>query len=58
LSKIQSFFGVGTIITNKINGQVIYYVKSVEDINSIIIPHFNRYPLLTKKKLILFYSKK
>jgi hypothetical protein len=56
LSKIQSFFGVGTIITNKKNGQVIYSVKTVEDIHSIIIPHFNKYPLLTQKKadFILF----
>jgi len=32
--------------TNK-NGQVVYSVKSIVDINSIIIPHFYKYPLLT-----------
>jgi LAGLIDADG endonuclease/LAGLIDADG DNA endonuclease family len=58
LSKIQSFFGVGTIITNKKNGQVTYSVKSVEDINSVIIPHFNKYSLLTKKQADFILFKK
>jgi hypothetical protein len=35
---------VGNITTK--NGQVVYSVKSIVDINSIIIPHFDKYPLL------------
>ena len=54
LSKIQSFFGVGNITTK--NGQVVYSVKSIVDINSIIIPHFYKYPLLhlrNEKQMLL-----
>ena len=40
LTKIQYFFGVGTITTNKKNGQVIYSVKSIADISSIIARFF------------------
>jgi len=48
LSKIQSFFCVGNITTRNKNGQVVYSVKSIVDINfnSIIIPHFYIYHLL------------
>lgn len=49
LKNIQSFFGVGNIVLNK-NKQVIYSVKSVSDINSHIIPHFDKYPLITQKR--------
>ena len=41
---------MGNITTNKKNGQIIYSVKSIVDINSIIIPHFEKYPLLTQKQ--------
>lgn len=58
LSKIQSFFGIGSITTNKKNGQVIYSVKSIEGINSIIIPHFDKYTLLTKKQADFVLFKK
>lgn len=48
LNRIKSFFGVGNIITR--NNYAIYSVKSAKDIYSIIIPHFDKYPLLTQKK--------
>ena len=44
---------MGNITTNKKNGQVIYSVKSIVDINSII-PHLEKYPLL---HLFLFVVK-
>ena len=49
LSKIQSFFGVGNNTTINKNGPVVYSVKSIVDINSIIIPphYFDNYTLLT-----------
>ena len=57
LNKIKNFFGVGSVITrsslrNKnLNTNSIYSVKSIDHISNVIIPHFNQYPLLTKKKL-------
>jgi len=35
---------VGNITSRNKNGQVVYSVKSIVDINSIIIPHFYKYP--------------
>lgn len=48
---------MGNITTNKKNGQVIYSVKSIVNINSIIIPHFDKYPLLTQKQADFFLFK-
>jgi len=41
---------VGNLVSSKSNGFVIYSVKSVKDIYSVIIPHFCKYPLLTQKQ--------
>ncbi len=38
LKQIQSFFGVGNIVTNKKSGLALYNVKSAAEINHIIIP--------------------
>jgi LAGLIDADG endonuclease len=54
LKKIQTFFGVGNIITRNKKLSVIYSVQSIKDINSIIIPHFTKYPLLTQKDFQFF----
>ena len=56
LGRIKSFFGVGNIVIVKSDGSAIFSVKSVKDIFSVIIPHFDKYPLLTKKQadFILF----
>jgi hypothetical protein len=59
LQSIQSFFkGVGTLIVNKRNGSVIYSVQSPKDLTNVIIPHFNKYPLVTQKQadFLLFKS--
>jgi len=58
LKRIQSFFGVGNITINKKNGQAIYSVKSVNDINRVIIPHFDKYLLITKKRADYLLFKK
>jgi len=47
LNRIKDFFGVGTIV--KDNTYIVYSVKTIENLTRIIIPHFNNYPLLTKK---------
>jgi hypothetical protein len=50
LRKIQSFFGVGIISERKDKNIVVYSIQSIRDIIEVIIPHFDRYPLITQKK--------
>lgn len=58
LKKIQAFFGVGTIKVNKSQNTVMYCVADQKQLMNVIIPHFDKYPLLTKKRadFILFKS--
>lgn len=49
LRRIRSEFGVGNISINK-DGYVTYYVKSLKDITNVIIPHFDKHPLITQKR--------
>lgn len=50
LNHIQSFFdGVGRIVENQGRGSFIYIITKPKDLNNIIIPHFNKYPLFTQK---------
>ena len=58
LKEIQSYFGVGKIyIANKDNS-VTYSVDSLTDLIEKIIPHFDKYPLISQKRAdyILFKS--
>lgn len=49
LLQIKSFFGgIGTIWIN--NTYVYYKVRNINEIIRVIIPHFNKYPLITKKQ--------
>jgi hypothetical protein len=48
LEQIQTFFGVGKVYKSQYSA--CYTVQSFEDISLKIIPHFNKYPLLTKKE--------
>lgn len=52
LNSIKDFFGVGTVIKRDLNLRptAVYSVKSIKDINNVIIPHFLNYPLLTQKR--------
>jgi len=50
LKEIQSFFGVGNITIRKKDGSVFYTVQSIKDLTNVIIPHFLKYPLLSKKR--------
>lgn len=56
LYKIKSFFGVGEVYL-KSSGAVAYIVRSIRDLNRIIL-HFGNYPLQTQKKadFLLFKS--
>nr|YP_009574624.1 GIY-YIG endonuclease [Orbilia dorsalia]QBF58425.1 GIY-YIG endonuclease [Orbilia dorsalia] len=58
LIQIRSFFGVGFIKSNKNHNSVSYTVTKLKDLVNVIIPHFNKYPLITQKitDFILFSS--
>ena len=49
LERIQSFFGVGHIYKER-EDTMCYQVLSLQDIINVIIPHFEKYPLLTQKR--------
>lgn len=50
LRKIQSYFGTGIISQRESRNMVVYSVQSARDIANVIIPHFDRYPLITQKR--------
>ena len=55
LYKIQSFFGVGAIYHRPDRKKSVYRVSNVNYIKDIIIPHFTKYPLISKKRVDFFY---
>jgi hypothetical protein len=47
--RIKSFFNeIGTIVTNY--NFIVYKVRNLDEITKVIIPHFENYPLITKKQ--------
>ncbi len=50
LTEIQTYFKCGFIRTYKADGMCKYEVRNISDIHTYIIPHFEKYPLLTVKK--------
>lgn len=57
--QIQSFFkGVGRIKFDNLNNKVGFVVTRISDLNNLIIPHFQEYPLMSKKRadFMLFIS--
>ena len=58
LHQIQSFFGVGKIRINKNRGLLTYSVLALDDLKNVLIPHFEKYPLISNKALdFLLWSK-
>lgn len=49
LESIQNYFQCGGIRYSKHDGTYKYEVRSLSDLNNIIIPHFQKYPLQTAK---------
>ena len=50
MEKIQTFFGgIGYISKPSNNSTVEFRVSTLNDIVNVIIPHFDKYPLITKK---------
>lgn len=60
LLQIKSFSRspIGNISIDKKSQGVTYQIQSIKDINSVIIPHFTKYPLVTQKlaDFLLFKS--
>jgi hypothetical protein len=50
LRKLHFFFGVGTVYVWENKNTVTYVVQSLRDITNVIIPHFDKYPLITQKR--------
>ena len=51
LFKIKNFFGCGTIRPNRKDNTYKYEVRSLEELKNKIIPHFEKYPLQTTKRI-------
>ena len=49
LNRIHEYFGCGSIRFSKYDQTYKYEVRSITDLRKRIIPHFNKFPLLTKK---------
>lgn len=50
--KIQYFFnGVGIVSFDHINNIVYYTINKIKELNLIVIPHLDMYPLLSDKKI-------
>ena len=50
LHRIESYFHCGSVRKYKRDGMMRYEVRNLSNLCDIIIPHFDRYPLLTQKK--------
>jgi hypothetical protein len=50
LHKIKSYFGVGHIYLDTSRKMAFFAVNSTQDLIKVIIPHFDKYPLLTQKR--------
>lgn len=44
------FFAVGSIYVHEAKNMASYRVASLRDITNVIIPHLDKYPLITQKK--------
>lgn len=50
LHQIKEFFGVGSIYSKSYRDISVYRVATVKDLIAVIIPHFTKYPLISKKR--------
>lgn len=56
LVKLKDYFGVGGIY-NHGSDMYRYKVSSIKDIHGVIIPYFDKFPLVTQKKADFFLFK-
>jgi len=50
LLRIKNTLGVGNIYHNKSDNTFKWKVSNISDISNVIIPFFNKYPLVTQKR--------
>jgi hypothetical protein len=50
LEALNAYFGCGGIRYSKIDGTYKYEVRSLEDLQTRILPHFEKYPLVSVKR--------
>jgi hypothetical protein len=50
LRKIHTFFGIGIVGERNDRNQAYYSVQSARALANVIIPHFDKYPLITQKR--------
>lgn len=58
LLQLQEFFGCGFIYKSKTQSKISYQVHSIKDLTKKIIPHFEKYQLLTQKAADFLLFKK
>lgn len=64
LYQIKDFFGVGSVMINRGKEEggradfAYYVVSNIEDLNNVIIPHFEKHSLLTAKRFNFEYFKR
>jgi hypothetical protein len=57
--KIQEYFGgIGYVSNPNKNLTAEFRVSTIKELTSVIIPHFDNYPLLTKKYFDYMFFKK
>ena len=49
---LQSYFGVGKIKQDISHNAIVFYVNSVAELTSVIIPFFDNYPLITIPQIL------
>lgn len=50
INRIHSYFGAGILVINKSKNSIAFSVQSTKILKKVIIPHFDKYPLLTQKR--------
>lgn len=58
LHHIKSFFGVGYVSIRPNTTRCVYRVTKNDKLLDVIIPHFSKYPLVSKKEKTLFFGLK
>jgi hypothetical protein len=59
LLEIKSFFNeIGSVYPINKNKALLYQVRNLSDITKVILPHFEKYPLITQKQSDFLLFKK
>lgn len=58
LELIQAFFGGAGRITYASGNTLHYRIASLHGLINVVLSHFDKYPLNSQKRAIIFYSRK